>query len=90
MDSYIRFIIRNDLDFVLHQVVKKYYKKWINTKKYLYKDVIYHNYLSFILSFIIDNNSHKCTNYLTLFLDKHEISKKLYKNTTFINKRWKI
>ena len=89
-ESYIRFIIRDDLDFVLLQILKKYHIKWINTKKYLYKDIIYYNYLSFILSFILENNSNKCKQLTNLFLEKQGISKNIYKNTTFINKRWKI
>ena len=36
------------------------------------------------------NNSNKCKHLLDEHLQKHGISKNLYKNNTFINKRWKI
>ena len=90
IEKYIRFIIRNDFEFVLNQMMHTYYKKWINQQKYLYKDTIYYNYLSFILFFITENNSNKCKRLLNDHLKKHGISKNLYKNNTFINKRWKL
>lgn len=89
-EKYMRFVIRNDLDFVFSQIYKKRIQRWINTKKYLYKDIVYYNYLSFILYFIMENNSNKCNQLLNEHLIKVGISKKLYKNNTFINKRWKI
>ena len=90
INNYFRFIIRNDLDFVFEQILKNNYKKWLTIKKYLYKDTIYYNYLSFILSFIVENNSNKCGSITRQFIEKNGISKKSYKNNTFINKRWKI
>ena len=89
-ENYIRFIIRNDLDFVLSQIFENNYKQWINKTKYLYEDTIYCNYLSFILHFILKNNSDKCKQLTNKFCKKLGISKKLYKNNTFINKRWKL
>jgi hypothetical protein len=90
INNYFRFVVRNDLDFVFEQVLINNYQKWLYIKKYKYKETSYYNYFSFILSFIIENNSNKCGNIANLFIKKNGISKKSYKNNTFINKRWKI
>ena len=67
LDSYIRFLIRNDYNFLfsfflLHSVNKKK----IN-KKYRYKKEIYKNYIHFLRGLCISYNSNKCKMLVTNF-----------------------
>jgi hypothetical protein len=44
-ENYIRDIIRRDNSFVFNEILKENYKKWINMKKYVYKNLLFSNYL---------------------------------------------
>ena len=87
-DNYVRDMVRNDYSFVLEQILEENYKKWLK-KRLKYKNIIYHNYISFLTSFCIENRATNCRNIISIFLEKHGISKNQHKNNTFINIKWK-
>ena len=60
IENYIRVMIRQDNDFVLKQLLKENYERWLKMKCYYYKNSIYLNYLIFLESYAIDNESVKC------------------------------
>ena len=76
LDSYIRFLIRNDYNFLfsfflLHTIIKK-----INIyKKYKYKKERYKNYIHFLRGLCINYNSNKCKILLTIFENKYNKTK---------------
>ena len=37
-DSYVRFLIRNDLSIPFEKVYRSNYNRWLKRKKYLYKN----------------------------------------------------
>ena len=59
-ETYIRTIIRQDLDFVLHTLLVENYLKWVNMTHYKYKSWTYNNYIDFISSYCIEHESNKC------------------------------
>lgn len=46
-ENYIRNIIRRDYDFVFQQILHDNFIKWLNIKQYIYKNIMYKNYLYF-------------------------------------------
>jgi hypothetical protein len=88
-EHYIRNIIYRDFDFIFTQIIQENYLKWIDMKQYMYKNVIYKNYIYFIKDFCIENNSEKCRIMLNNFLDKLGLCKNQHKKN--INKHiiWK-
>ena len=92
-DNYIRDIIRNDNSFVFKLLLLENYNKWKNIKKYIYKNIICYDYLSFVRYYIIHNKSNNCKNELDNYisLTKNGTIKKneFKKNNIIINKRWK-
>jgi hypothetical protein len=90
IEKYIRYILELDYSFVFEQVLKENYKRWNNIKSYIYKNVIYKNYLAFIVDFCIENESWKCRSLINCFLIEHGLGQKEYKNNFNKNKRWKI
>ena len=70
IEQYIRTMVRQDNDFVFKQLLNENYKRWFNIKKYYYKECIYCNYLNFLESYAIDNESTKCRKIITNFFQE--------------------
>jgi hypothetical protein len=87
-ENYIRDMVRRDNDFVFSLLIKEHYKKWLQIKKYKYKNSNYGNYMCFVDSFCIENESTKCRNLLKDFLNKSGLSKNQHKKNTITNIIW--
>jgi hypothetical protein len=89
MEIYIRIMIRQDNDFVFNQLLKENYTRWVIIKNYYYKDCIYANYLIFLESYAIENQSTKCRKLLGELLKELGLSKNQHKKNTIKYIRWK-
>lgn len=89
MENYIRSMIRQDNDFVFKQILNENYERWLIVKKYYYKDCIYLNYLIFLESYAIDNESTKCRKLIGELLQELGLSKNQHKKNTIKYIRWK-
>jgi len=58
-EDYIRDMVRQDNSFVLDHIVRENIERWIKLKRWRYKNMIFTDYLHFIYSFAIENESHK-------------------------------
>ena len=88
-EHYIRNIVYRDFDFIFTQIIQENYLKWFEIKQYLYKNVIYNNYIYFIKYFCIENNSEKCRIMINLFLEKLGLCKNQHKKNIIRHIRWK-
>lgn len=88
-ENYLRDMVRRDNDFVFNLLIKENYKKWLQIRKYRYKNTIYGNYICFMDSFCIENQSTKCRNSLKEFLNKTGLSKNQHKKNTITNIIWR-
>lgn len=61
-DSYIRFIIRNDSNFIFENILEMNYHKWSKIKKWKYKNLKFNNYIHYILYLCQLYTSGKCKN----------------------------
>lgn len=89
IEQYIRAMVRQDNDFVFKQLLVENFKRWLNMKKYYYKECIYGNYLNFLESYSIDNQSTKCRKIISVFLEEQGLSKNQHKKNTIRYIRWK-
>jgi len=89
-ELYIRNIVYRDFDFVFEQIIQENCLKWLDIKQYIYKDIVYKNYIYFIKDFCIKNNSEKCRLLLNYFLDKFGLCKNQHKKNIDRHIRWKI
>ena len=87
-DSYVRFLIRNDLSIPFKKVYCSNYSRWIKRKKYIYKNVIHKNYIEFIKFYTIENTSGKCMS----FIHEQSFSKKQHKRSFLpnLNSKWTV
>ena len=90
IEQYIRTMVRQDNDFVFKHLLVENYNRWLNMKKYYYKECIYGNYLNFLESYAIDNESMKCRKLMMIFLEEQGLRKNQHKKNTIRYIRWKI
>lgn len=88
-ENYLRDMVRRDNEFVFNFLVKENYKRWLQIRKYRYKNIIYGNYICFMESFCIENQSTNCRNSLKEFLNKTGLSKNQHKKNTITNIIWR-
>jgi hypothetical protein len=65
------------------------YNRWLNMRKYYYQESIYGNYLNFLESYAIDNQSTKCRKLLLKLFEEEGLSKNQHKKNTIRYIRWK-
>lgn len=88
-ENYTRDIVRRDFDFVFERILNENYKKWLMTKHYMYKNIIYGNYIYFLKDFCLMNESYKCRMKLNNFLEENGLCKNQHKKNTSKHIRWK-
>jgi hypothetical protein len=89
IENYIRSMIRQDNDFVFKQLLVENYNRWLNMRKYYYKECIFSNYIYFLESYAIDNESIKCRNLIIDLFQEEGLSKNRHKKNTIRYIRWK-
>lgn len=78
-ESYVRHLIRKDMDFSFSNVLTRNFHKWLNFKNYEYKHMIFINYLHFLQYYCIENDLSKCRIKLNILFDETGLSKNLHK-----------
>lgn len=86
-ETYVRDIIRRDLDFPFSQILNENFYRWIGFKNYIYDYKSFANYTYFLQYYCIENDSSKCRIKLKEFFDKSGLSKNQYKKIIIRNIR---
>ena len=58
--KYIKRLVVKDCHFQFNMLLNLHYKQWLNTKKWIFKNTTYFNYLEFLKYICIENKSNKC------------------------------
>lgn len=88
-ESYIRYMIRQDNEFVFKKIIEENYSKWYENRQYRYKNMIFNNYLYFVMNFCIENDSNNCRKVISDFLKEHGLGKNLHKKNVVKYIKWK-
>ena len=88
-ETYIRDTIRRDNSFVFYKIIAENYITWISIKKYAYKNIIYANYMYFIVDYCTENQSIRCRNEVISFLKEHGLCQNRHKKNIYKHIRWK-
>lgn len=88
-ESYIRYMIRQDNEFVFKKIIEENYRKWYEIRQYKYKNMIFNNYLYFVINFCIENDSNNCRKVISDFLKEHGLGKNLHKKNVVNYIKWK-
>lgn len=87
-ESYIRDIIRNDYSFSFNYILKRQFIRWLRKVNYKYNNIIYSDYLNFILNYCASNNSSKCSYLINLQLNLSGLKKDWCKNSRIKYNQW--
>jgi hypothetical protein len=82
-------MVRQDNDFVFKRLLEENYIRWLNMKDYYYKNGVHSNYIVFLESYAIDNESSKCRKIISDFFLEQGLSKNQHKKNTIRYIRWK-
>jgi len=88
LETYIRTTVRQDSYFVFNQLLQENYNKWLSIKKYLYQDCIYANYIYFLKTYCVENQSIKCKELINNLIEELGLSKNQHKKNIIRNIRW--
>jgi hypothetical protein len=69
-ENYIRDTIRRDNEYVFEQIIRENLNYWVKKRQYIYKNMIFTNYIYFIIHYCIENNSDKCRLLIKNYLSK--------------------
>jgi predicted ABC-type ATPase len=89
IEEYIRTMIRQDNEFVFDTMLSENWEKWLSMKKCYYRGCIYSNYLIFLNTYCVENESYKCKQILTDYFLKQGMSKNQHKKNAVKYIRWK-
>ena len=84
----MRDIIRNDYLFIFKFKLNDNINLWINHFNYKYKNVIYYNYITFLLFYCDKYSSNKCKNEIYNKFKEIGIKKILLKNNKIKYNKW--
>uniref|UniRef100_A0A6C0HD46 Uncharacterized protein n=1 Tax=viral metagenome TaxID=1070528 RepID=A0A6C0HD46_9ZZZZ len=88
-ENYIRAMIRRDNDFVFALLIQENFERWLFFKNYVYKTMLFSNYIYFLLEYSIENESDKCKQVVNRYITKSGLSKNQHKKNTTKNIRWR-
>ena len=88
-EKYIRNIIRRDNEFVFNLILRENYNKWCEIKQYPYKNIIFLNYVYFIINYCIEHDSNNCRVVVNNFFKEHGLGKNPHKKNVIRYIRWK-
>lgn len=87
-ESYIRDMIRRDNEFVFNKIVSENIESWLKNRQYRYKNMIFTNYIYFVLFYCIENNSDRCREIIITNLTKRDLSRNLHKKNVIKYIKW--
>lgn len=87
-ESYVRDMIRRDNFIVFEKIVGENIDSWIDCRNYRYKDMVFNNYIYFILYFCAENNSEECRETLIKELKIRDLCRNLHKKKVIKYIKW--
>lgn len=87
-ENYVRDMIRKDNYFVFERIVRENIDTWITNRQYRYKNMVFSNYIYFVLYYCFENNSNKCHDILIVELTKRDLCKNLHKKNIIKYIKW--
>ena len=88
-ENFVRDMIRRDNDIVFEKILGENFDRWINNRQYRYKNMVFNNYIYFIMHFCIENNSDRCREILLSYLSKRDLCRNLHKKNVVKYIKWK-
>ena len=76
--NYVLNIVKKNCIFQFNIILDVKFSEWLHTRRWIFKNTTYFNYLEFLKYLCIENNSNKCLELINNSLNTK--NKKIYKN----------
>jgi len=87
-ENYVRDMIRRDNDIVIEKILGENNELWLKNRQYRYKNMVFNNYIYFIIYYCIENNSEHCRQIIYNFLEKRDLCRNLHKKNVVKYIKW--
>jgi phosphoribosyl-ATP pyrophosphohydrolase len=87
-DNYVRDTIRRDNEFVFQKILEENIDLWLKNKQYRYKNMVFTNYIYFIMHYCIENNAENCREITHDYLKKRDLCRNLHKKNVVKYIKW--
>lgn len=87
-ENYVRDMVRRDNNIVFDKIVGENIDIWLKNRQYRYKDMVFNNYIYFILYYCIENNSEQCREIIHDYLKKRDLCRNLHKKNVVKYIKW--
>jgi hypothetical protein len=87
-ENYVRDMIRRDNNIVFDKILGENIDIWLKNRQYRYKDMVFNNYIYFILYYCIENNSEQCREIIHHYLKKRDLCRNLHKKNVVKYIKW--
>lgn len=87
--SFIKEMIKRDNYFVFEQLIRENFDMWLCNKQYLHKNMMFNNFIYFVLHYSIENESYNCKEIIINNLLKRDLCKNLHKKKVVKYIKWK-
>lgn len=88
-ESFLRDMVRKDCDFVFATELRRRGQVWLHQKRYVYKQTIYANYVSFLKDYCLEHGADRCLRCLQDCWDEWGLSQNESKKKR-IHSRWRM
>ena len=87
-ENFVRDMIRRDNYIVVEKILGENSETWLKNRQYRYKDMVFNNYIYFILYYCIENNSEQCREIIHDYLKKRDLCRNLHKKNVVKYIKW--
>ena len=87
-DNYVRDMIRRDNNIVFDKILRENIDLWLKNRQYRYKNMVFNNYIYFILYYCMENNSFRCREIINDNLKKRDLCRNLHKKNVVKYIKW--
>ena len=87
-ENFVRDIIRRDNHVVFEKVIGENIDLWMKNRQYRFKNMIFNNYIYFIVYYCIENNSERCREIIHEYLKKRDLCRNLHKKNVVKYIKW--
>jgi hypothetical protein len=87
-ENFVRDMIRRDNYIVVEKILGENSETWLKNRQYRYKNMVFNNYIYFIIHYCIENNSERCREIIYDFLKKRDLCRNLHKKKVVKYIKW--
>jgi len=87
-ENYVRDMVRRDNNIVFDKILGENIDLWIKNRQYRYKNMVFNNYIYFIIYYCIENNAEHCREITHDYLKKRDLCRNLHKKNVIKYIKW--